>query len=154
VDPSDVAQEVLLKAIEALHQLRGKTDPELRAWLRRILANTLTDQCRLYSAKARDVNLERSLEAALERSSARLEEWLRDAADGPEAKVLREEQLDQIARALNDLPEAQRIAFESFYIHGYTLTQISQDMGRTKKAVAALIARAVQALRQRMAEDS
>src|SRR5262249_32343139 len=111
-------------------------------------------QCRLYSAKARDVNLERSLEAALERSSTRLEEWLRDAADGPEAKVLREEQLDQIARALNELPEAQRIAFESLYIHGYTLAQISQDMGRTKKAVAALIARAVQALRQRMAEDS
>jgi DNA-directed RNA polymerase specialized sigma24 family protein len=39
-------------------------------------------------------------------------------------------------------------------LHGHTLAQIGQEMGRTKKAVAALIARAVQAIRQRIAEDS
>jgi RNA polymerase sigma-70 factor (ECF subfamily) len=154
VDPSDVAQEVLLRAIQAIGQYRGTTETELRSWLRTILLNTIKDQYRAFSGPTRDVNLERSLEAALERSSARLEEWLRDSADRPDARVLREELLDQIARAINALPEAQRIAFELFYIRDCTLAQISQDMGRTKKAVAALIARAVQAIRQRMAEDS
>jgi RNA polymerase sigma-70 factor (ECF subfamily) len=154
VDPSDVAQEVLLKALKAVHQLRGKTGPELRAWLRRILVNTLTDECRAQSAKIRDVKLERSQEAMLERSSARLEEWLRDSSDGAEAKVLREERLDLIARAINALPEAQRTAIELSYIHGSTTAQIAQQMERSKKAVAALIARGVEAIRQRMAEDS
>jgi RNA polymerase sigma-70 factor (ECF subfamily) len=153
VDPSDVAQEALLRAWRAIGQYEGTTEGELLSWLRRILLNTVKDQYRAFAGPTRNANLERSWEAALERSSARLEEWLRDSADGPEAKVLKEEQLDQIARALNELPEAQRTAFELFYIHGFTLAQITQEMGRTKKAAAALIARAVKAIRQRLNGD-
>jgi RNA polymerase sigma-70 factor (ECF subfamily) len=153
LDPSDVVQEALLRAWRAISQYEGTTEGELLSWLRSILLNTVKDQYRAFSGPTRDVHQEQSWEAALERSSARLEEWLRDSADGPEAKILKEEQLEQIARALNELPEAQRMAFELFYIHGYTLAQLSQEMGRTKKAVAALIARGVKAIRQRMAGD-
>src|ERR671939_260427 len=46
LDPSDIAQETLLKAHERRHQFRGQTEGERIAWLRTILANTLTDAVR------------------------------------------------------------------------------------------------------------
>src|SRR2546421_12928759 len=47
-DPSDVVQETLLKAHQHFGQFRGRTDAELAAWLRQILARNLTDLARRY----------------------------------------------------------------------------------------------------------
>ncbi|MGO9466606.1 MAG: sigma-70 family RNA polymerase sigma factor [Isosphaeraceae bacterium] len=130
LDPSDVVQEAMLRAMRAIHQFRGTTEEELRAWLRKILSNTLTDQYRAFTGATRDVNLENSLQEALKRSSERLETWLHDPCSGPEEKVLREEQLDQLARAINHLPSDQQTAVELHNIHAYTIAEISQQMGR------------------------
>ena len=46
LDPSDLVQQTLLKAHEKQAQFRGQTDADLGAWLRRILANELTDGVR------------------------------------------------------------------------------------------------------------
>lgn len=34
LDPSDIVQQTLLRAHERLDQFRGRTDEEMRAWLR------------------------------------------------------------------------------------------------------------------------
>src|SRR5438105_15878803 len=64
LDSSDVAQEALLKAHEKRDQFRGRTEAEFAAWLRRILANYLTDAVRKYGLAGGNVAVEHSLEAA------------------------------------------------------------------------------------------
>src|SRR4051794_18411067 len=68
LDPSDLVQDTLLKAHQALDQFRGRTEAEVAGWLRQILANTLREAVRRYGAAFRDVGRERPLEASLEES--------------------------------------------------------------------------------------
>ena len=74
LDPSDIVQQTLLKAHEKHEQFRGSTDHELRGWLRSILARNLVDAARVHRRRRGDAI--RSLEAALDESSARLEAML------------------------------------------------------------------------------
>src|SRR4051812_33589483 len=70
LDPSDIVQQTLLKAHERFDQFRGRTDQELGAWLRAILARTLVDAVRKFGRQKGD--RARSLADALEQSSLRL----------------------------------------------------------------------------------
>ena len=88
LDASDVVQDTLLKALAHREQLRGRTEAERRAWLRRILANTLADAVRRYLAgRKRDLGRERSLDEAVRQSSARLSAWLADGRTPPEKVI-------------------------------------------------------------------
>ena len=59
--------------------MRNRSPEALTAWLRKILARTLADTVKHYHRDRRDVNLELSLQADLDGSSASLANWL--AAD-------------------------------------------------------------------------
>jgi WD40 repeat protein len=41
LDPSDLVQESLLKAIRSIHEFQGQSDAEFLAWLRKILARKI-----------------------------------------------------------------------------------------------------------------
>src|SRR5437660_9077295 len=61
-DPSDLVQETLIKAHRHFDQFGGRTEAELAAWLRQILARNLADLVRRYrAARARRVTREPSL---------------------------------------------------------------------------------------------
>jgi RNA polymerase sigma-70 factor, ECF subfamily len=151
LDPSDVVQETLLKAHRHLDQLRARTAEERAAWLRQILANTLADAARHYlQADRRNVGLERSLEGALQESSARLETWLSDGRLSPAERAQRQEQLLLLARALAELPEDQRQALELRHLQGRALPEVARALGKTRAAVAGLLRRGLEALRARL----
>src|SRR3954452_10215216 len=58
-NPSDVVQETFVQACANFGQFRGSTEPELLAWLRRILVNTLAGLVeRQMKARKRDVRRE------------------------------------------------------------------------------------------------
>src|SRR5262245_5047380 len=61
VDPSDIVQQSLLEAHQELAALKGRTEPELVAWLRTILARNLLNTARDYGAQKRDVARERAM---------------------------------------------------------------------------------------------
>ena len=154
LDPSDIVQQTLLEAHKDLDQFRGTTEAEVAAWLRRILATTLADLIRRYSAEARDINLECSLETALENSSARLEQWLASESSAPGRHAETEEQLLRLADALDQLPEAQRTALDLKHLQGKSVEEIAGQMGRSGASVAGLLRRGLQRLRELLGEQS
>jgi len=152
LDPSDLVQQTLLKAHQALGQFQWRGEAELAAWLRQILARCLADAARQFGTAGRDVNLERSLEASVEQSAARLEAWLADDRSSPGERAERNEQARRLAAALAGLPEDQRRAVELKHLQGQSLEEIARHMGRSTAAVAGLLRRGLDGLRQRLDE--
>ncbi len=152
LDPSDVVQQTLLQAYRGLDQFRGRSTPELAAWLRQILARNLAMAVRAFARGRRDVGREQSLEAAPAESSAHLEAWLAADQSSPSERAERNEQALRLAEALEQLPEAQREALVLQHWHGWPLARIGEQMGRSPEAVAGLIKRGLKQLRHLLRE--
>jgi RNA polymerase sigma-70 factor (ECF subfamily) len=152
IDLSGVVQQTLLEAHQAWAQLRQMTEIQQTAWLRRALANNLTDEVRKLGAAMRDPTREQSLEAELGESSSRLEAWLAADEPSPSERASHNEQLLQLAEALTRLPEDQRRAVELHHLKGLPLGEIAAQLARSKGAVAKLIYRGVDKLHELLAE--
>lgn len=152
VDPSDIVQQTLLEAHQKRMQFRGSSDAELAAWLRQVLVHNLADAVRALGRARRDRSRERSLETALAESSARLQEWLAAEQSSPSQRAMRNEDLAQLAAALDQLPEAQRAAVVLHHLHGCTLADLARRLGRSEPAVAGLLHRGLRQLRHLLQE--
>jgi RNA polymerase sigma-70 factor (ECF subfamily) len=147
ISASDVVQQTLLDAHRQRQQFRGEAPPEMAAWLRRILACNLADALRALHRGKRDVDRERSLEAELAESSARLASWLAADQSSPSQQAVRNEQELRLANALAVLPDAQREAIVLHYWQGCSLAETAEQLGRSPAAVAGLLHRGLKALR-------
>lgn len=150
LDASDVVQQTFLQAHQAIEQFRGQSDGERMAWLRSILARALAHASRDFDRDKRDIDRERSLEAAVEQSSLRLEAWLAADESSPSAKADRNEQALRLATALTQLPDAQREAILLHYWQDWPVAEIAQHMDRSPTAVAGLLKRGLKQLRTLM----
>jgi RNA polymerase sigma-70 factor (ECF subfamily) len=153
LDPSDIVQQTLLQAYQALHQFRGRTDGETAAWLRQILARNLAQAIREFGRAKRDVAREQSFQAEIDASSARLEGWLAADQSSPSQRAEQAEQTLRLAEALEQLPEAQRDALVLQHWQGMSLAEIGAHLGRSPEAVAGLIKRGLKQLRQLLQES-
>jgi RNA polymerase sigma-70 factor (ECF subfamily) len=146
LDPADLAQQALLRAIAAHDRFRGD-DAQRAAWLRTILARVTIDAVRKFGRPGGGPR-EWSLEAALERSSARLEAFLAADQTSPSGRAERNERLLRLADALARLPEDQRRAVELRHVQGLPLAEIAARMGRSVDAAVGLIHRGLRGLRR------
>jgi RNA polymerase sigma-70 factor (ECF subfamily) len=153
LDPSDVVQQTLLQAYQALDQFRGRSEAEWAAWLRQILARNLAQAVRDFGRVKRDLAREQSLQAALDASSARLEAWLAADQSSPSQRAEQGEQALRLAEALEQLPEAQHEALVLQHWQGLSLAEIGAHLGRSPEAVAGLIKRGLKQLRQLLRES-
>jgi RNA polymerase sigma-70 factor (ECF subfamily) len=150
LDPSDLVQQTLLRAVQGISQFRGRTDAERTAWLRQILATTLANAVRDLGRAKRDAALTRSLEAALDESSARLEALLAADDTSPSGRAAQNERLLALSAELEDLPEPMREALVLRHCQGWDLPRIADRLGRSRAAVASLLRRGLERLRDRM----
>ena len=148
MDPSDIVQQTLLEAHRDRAQFCGTTEDEKTAWLRKILAHNLADAARRFGRKKRDVGLERSLQASLDRSSVRLEAWLAAETPSPSQNAERNDQLARLADALSQLPDDQRRTIELFHLEGLSAREVGELLGRSEASVAGLLQRGLKKLRQ------
>jgi len=142
VDASDIVQQTLLQAHQKRKQFRGQTEDEFRGWLRQILANVIADAFRKRVPKA--------ILDDLNKSAAQLNHFLQSQPTSPSQKVERGELLDQLVKALEDMPDDERTALElrHFEQPPWSLEKIAKHLGRpTPKAVAGLLHRGLERLR-------
>src|SRR5690606_33409732 len=147
VDPSDIVQQTLLQAHAAADGCRAENSAAKAAWLRQILNRNILHAARDLHRDKRDVRKERSLEAAINESSCRIDAFLAGNDSSPSVRADRNEQIGRLALALNELPEAQREAIVWHYFHGRSLAEVGQHLGRSAPAVAGLVHRGLKALR-------
>ena len=153
LDASDVVQQSLLEAHQATDRFHGRSVGEQQAFLRQVLVNNLADAARRYGAAARDVDLERSLEAALQESSVALQACLASEEPSPSHHATREEQVLRLAGALARLPDDQRAVVELKHLRGCSLADIARQVGRSETAVGGLLYRGVKRLKTLLRED-
>ena len=152
IDLSGVVQQTMLEAYQALPKYELQDADHLAAWLKRILANNLSDEIRKLKTGKRDLSQERSLKAELEQSSNRLQAWLAASQSSPSWRAQRQEQALHVSAALAKLPDAQREALLLRHFHGRSLAQIAQHLGRSHAAVAGLLKRGLQQLRTHLGD--
>jgi RNA polymerase sigma-70 factor, ECF subfamily len=148
-DPPDVVQDVFLEAARQFDQFRGSSEPELTAWLRRILAGCLATLVRRYfGTQARDVRLERALADALDQSSRALDRGLISRESSPSQQASQREQGVLLANALELLPTDYRDVIVLRSLEGLTFPDVAARMGRTSVSVERLWSRALPRLKQ------
>lgn len=146
VDPSDVVQRAFLDAHRDWEGFRGQAEPELVAWLRRILENNVSETVGEHvRAQKRSTRKEKSL---TESGAGALASHLAADQSSPSQRAMRSEAAVFLAQAVDTLPEDQREAIRLRYMEGWTLTQIADHFDRSQVAVAGLLKRGLRGLRE------
>lgn len=154
LDPADLVQQALLNAHLAFDGLRDRQPAVLSSWLRKILARTMADAMKHYLRDKRDMGLEQSLEADLDRSTSGLAAWLAADQSSPSQRAQKNEELLRLADALALLPENYREVIVQKHLQGRTLQQIAEQTARTVPSVVALLRRGLAELREHLGEGT
>jgi RNA polymerase sigma-70 factor (ECF subfamily) len=153
LDPADVVQQTLLRAHAALPTLRAVEPAAVAAWLRKILASELADTVKHFHRDRRAIGRERSIEADLDRSASGLAGWLAAGQSSPSQRAARNEDVLRLADALADLPDRMREVVLLKHCQAWTLRQIADRLGTTVPAVASMLRRGLERLRDRLAPE-
>jgi RNA polymerase sigma-70 factor (ECF subfamily) len=152
-DPSDVVQMTMLEAHRDFGAFKGNHEPELLAWLRRILAHNLFNEARRFAAQQRDSAREVSLDqvrAGVEHSSVALAGALAADTPSPSQLATQRESAVRLADALSRLPEDYQTVLMLRVFEELPAEEVAQRMGRTAGAVRMLQMRALGALREQI----
>lgn len=150
IDPADLVQVTFLEAKRDWTQFRGETPGECAAWLRNILKNNVaTAVARHVTTQKRSVSREVSFATHHHDGSAA--QWIGEvpgSTTSPSRRAIRAESAKQLFDALHALPETQAEAVRLRYLEGLSLAEIVDRMGKSETAVAGLLKRGLQKLRQ------
>jgi RNA polymerase sigma-70 factor, ECF subfamily len=152
VAASDLVQETFVEAQRHLAAFRGKTEAELRAWLRRILECRLSNLRRAHLAtERRAVRREVAIETLLAGSDGG-RDVLASRMPSPSSHVVRAELAQALEQALARLPEHYRQAVAWRHLEQLSWDEIGRRMGCSADAARKVWTRAIQQLREELAE--
>ncbi len=153
LDPADVVQVTFLEAQRDLVSFRGHQIEELLGWLRHILRNNVSSahQRHLFTQKR---SAGREVSNSPNDSSPAITDLAPSETTSPSQRLMRDEAAVYLANCLEELPETQREALRLRYVEGLSLKQLAEAMSKSEMAVAGLLKRGLQSLRERMVSDS
>ncbi len=139
VDASDIVQQTCLSVFNRIQQFQGQEIAQFMAWVREIHTHNVQDVVRGHLV-------------AQERSVLREQPW-EDvdatllAVEGSNPSFFLGDKAILLAKAMEQLPDAQRKATAMRYLEGLPVSRISELMNLTPDAVTSLIRRGLQQLR-------
>lgn len=153
-DPSDVAQQAIVEALGSFRSFEGKTEAELAAWLRKILAHVLAHEVRrLRGTRKRDIAREESLDRELRETAARFRSTLAATDPSPSACAANRELEFELASALERLPDDYREVIILRNLEGLPHEEVASRLGRSPGATRMLWVRALARLRSELQPD-
>jgi RNA polymerase sigma-70 factor (ECF subfamily) len=132
-DAEDVSQEVFIEIFQSIKSFRG--DSKLSTWIFRIAVTKSLDEIKKRNRKKRISSLGKILHLD------DVANWI-SGGKMPDSDLITSDNMKQIDKALNQLPESQRIAFTLSKIDGFSNLEIAEIMNTTIIAVESLIYRA------------
>ncbi len=152
VGASDLVQETFVEAQRHLSAFRGKTEAELRAWMRRILECRLSNLRRRHLAtEMRAVRREVAIETLLAESEGN-GDVLASQSPSPSNHAARAELTAALEQALGRLPEHYRQAVALRHQEQLSWDEIGGRMECTADAARKVWSRAIRQLRTELAE--
>ena len=146
-DPSDVEdilQEVFYELVEA-NRLLMPID-HVTGWLFRVARNRITDLFR----KKKPESLSDAAVDDIDGESLPIEDLLPSPDAGPEALYVRNMLLDELALALDELPDEQREVFVAHELEGRSFKELSAESGVNMNILLSRKRYAVLQLRERL----
>jgi RNA polymerase sigma-70 factor, ECF subfamily len=147
IDSSDVVQQTYLSAVRKFDEFSGDDADALAGWLQLIHERNLIDTARKHLvAEKRSVGREETL----------IETEALDDVEltSPSQRLMKGESAVRLARALAFLPDDQSEAIRLRHLDGWSLEKIAGRMDRSKRAVAGLLHRGLENLRDKLAPES
>ena len=143
---SDIVQETFLDARKDFGRFEGRSEAELRYWLRRILRNNLLSFVRRFRQSKREARRE----APIGRSDGpRLpEDALVARTESPNNHAIRCEQARELSRVLDRLPERQKSIIRWRHQEHCAFDEIGRRLGVTADAARMSWARAIRQLQR------
>jgi RNA polymerase sigma-70 factor, ECF subfamily len=141
---SDLVQETFLEARRAFHQFDGRTDDELRRWLRTILRRRLAHLARRYRGTekrgiGREVPLGRGVDLASDSTS-------------PSGVAVREERERRVHDAIERLSSRHREVILGHHREGLGFDEIGRRLGCSAEAARKVWTRAIERLRRELSD--
>jgi RNA polymerase sigma-70 factor, ECF subfamily len=142
---SDVVQQTCLSAIRQFSAFDGASEAEFRVWLKGVHRHNIQDAVRKHGrAQRRTVGGQQSLDAGGSAAAPAA------PSVSPSGQILRKEAADRVLEAIATLPNDQATAVRLRHLEQRSLREIAGAMNRTEVAVASLLKRGLEALRQRI----
>lgn len=152
-DPADVVQIAFVDASKDIANFRGTTEREFSGWIQKILENKLNNVFRDNAALKRAVNQENTWRIGGDGQATSICWMDPDAQTAtPSQRVIQGERALQIASAIDQLPDSQRIAVRMRHLEGMKLEEIAEHLDRSLSATAGLIKRGISTLRELLAD--
>lgn len=141
-EAEDLAQDVFIKVFEKIGTFKG--DSKFSTWLYRIATTTALDHLRSKKRKKRFGFLQ-----SLSGASGEEKEQIPDF-NHPGVSLDNKERAAVLFKAIEELPENQRIAYTLHKLEGLSYRDVSEVLNTTVSAVESLMSRANQNLRKQL----
>jgi RNA polymerase sigma factor (sigma-70 family) len=141
----DILQDVFYELVAAYRLMQPIG--QVSAWLFRVARNRIIDRFRKKKPAA---SIQESVPGAEEGEPVALEDLLPSPDAGPEAAYARSVLMEELAEALDELPEEQREVFVAHEIEGRSFKELAEETGLSVNTLLSRKRYAVLHLRKRL----